>query len=117
MNTSQKMYVLVVLLVVVSVSFIAQIVFIVRNSGAAGERQRYAKLESEFACQLLKTGSAADVWTSIQDFGPLAQKYGFEVQDINNLRTKYSNDQNFIQLVTQEMKAMCPYEASNYLGI
>jgi len=72
------------------------------------EKMRYAKLEAEFSCQILSAETQEDAIDAITSLGSLAVEYGFTIEDLENMRVKYENDGEFLEIVIDELEKKCP---------
>ena len=69
---------------------------------------RYVKLESEFACQLLGVEDGNEVFEIISAFPELAEKYDFTEENIEELKLENEDSEKFQKLVMDEMNTQCP---------
>ena len=75
--------------------------------GTMSEQERYAKLSAELACDLIDN-QGGDVLETLENLESYVQKYGFTVEDLESLQTKYENDVSIQKMAVEEMQELCP---------
>lgn len=72
------------------------------------EKEKYALFEADVTCSLANSKSADDVWMAITEIGRIAEKYEYTGQDIENMKTKYTEDLEFQTMALDYIRNMCP---------
>lgn len=100
---------IVIALIIIVISSISVVIYFNQEEDIVlTEKELYAKLNAELACQLLEAEDLSDLTQTIEDFPELVEKYNFTLEEADELKDKYENNQNFKELVLEEVKELCP---------
>lgn len=75
---------------------------------SSNEKQKYIEFEAELTCELLEATSAEDIVRTMEKTVSVMDKYGYDDNEYNRLKTKYANNDDFKTLVISEMEKVCP---------
>jgi len=70
------------------------------------EEERYYYFEAELACSLLSVENEDDMFAVLANSQNISQKYGFEIEEYEELQTKYTN--NTEEKIYEVMLELCP---------
>ena len=85
------------------------------DKDSLSEIEKYALFRAELTCKLSNYG-ASNMWQAMEEIELLAYEYGYVVEEIEPLETKYSENDEFWFLMMNRMKEMCP-EVVELMGL
>ena len=107
-------------IIILAIILVLGIIFLLTKTELTGnivkafnlnEKQRYLKANAEYQCKMLD-GVGLDFFVDTT-FKRIAEKYGFEENELKDLKQKYSTE-DFQNQIIDQMKGICPRELSEY---
>lgn len=110
-----KKEVLVGVIVVVVVVILTSLLFLGGDKISIDpEKQEYAEFNAKVACGIFEVTSLEDLSAMVKKIQDTMEDYGYTEEDVTNLRDKYQKDEEFVEILKEELNKECPERVDEF---